>query len=626
MANANFYFKFLTNATPPVGATSLTVTCDLYSVSRASGGITTIATGAACFEIGNGLYGYNISDPDFTTFDYVATAIPSSSSGLTNGDSDSFQGDLSYPSLKPATVGNTLTVDSGGNGNANVVNINGTPSAGTAGYVGIDWANVLNPTSTLALTGTTVKLVAGSFVTATLGTVLMPSNVTQILGTAVSTPATAGILDVNVKNISNAVVGTVAAQIGVNVVNFGGTTVTGRDIGESVLLSSGTGTGQIVLSSGQVQFSNTTIGTVTNLTNAPTAGDFTSTMKTSLNAATPASIQGAVASVTGNVGGSVVGSVGSIPDSPGTTKLVSTLVLVSGSTYQFTTQALANAPSGGGGGPTAAQIATAVWQDTISGDFTVSGSIGKSLFTSGAVPGGTGGIALVGSTMALTTAAITAIDTELSGAHGSGQWGSSSGSGAFTVTVTVTDTSSAAVPNANVRVTSGITSLVATTNGSGVATFALDAATWAIAITKPGYSFTPSAIAVTTSANFAETLTPVVIPAPPSGSNLCNVFGFFETLSGAANHGPIPITFALSVPSATATGGWVLIGTPISAVIAGGQLCAYFGGPNYVPLARNDSITPDSTTYLVTCAQVGLNATPLTLAATAYNLNGIVPP
>lgn len=55
-----------------------------------------------------------------------------------------------------------------------------------------------------------------------------------------------------------------------------------------------------------------TITTVTNLTNAPTAGDFTSTMKTSLNAATPASVVGAVGSVTGNVGGNVTGSVGSV--------------------------------------------------------------------------------------------------------------------------------------------------------------------------------------------------------------------------------------------------------------------------------------------------------------------------
>ncbi len=40
-----------------------------------------------------------------------------------------------------------------------------------------------------------------------------------------------------------------------------------------------------------------TITTVVNLTNAPTAGDFTATMKTSLNAATPASVVGSVGSV-----------------------------------------------------------------------------------------------------------------------------------------------------------------------------------------------------------------------------------------------------------------------------------------------------------------------------------------
>jgi len=55
-----------------------------------------------------------------------------------------------------------------------------------------------------------------------------------------------------------------------------------------------------------------TITTVTNLTNAPTVGDFNATMKTSLNAATPASVVGAVGSVTGNVGGNVTGSVGSL--------------------------------------------------------------------------------------------------------------------------------------------------------------------------------------------------------------------------------------------------------------------------------------------------------------------------
>lgn len=99
----------------------------------------------------------------------------------------------------------------------------------------------------------------------------------------------------------------------VDLIKVAGTTQTARDLGASVLLSSGTGTGQLSLSAGTVLLQATqtgvTIPTVTNLTNAPTAGDFTATMKTSIGTAVAAS---AVASVTGNVGGNVTGSVGSV--------------------------------------------------------------------------------------------------------------------------------------------------------------------------------------------------------------------------------------------------------------------------------------------------------------------------
>lgn len=60
---------------------------------------------------------------------------------------------------------------------------------------------------------------------------VVKANATQILGTAVSTPATAGILDVNLKNIANAAVSTSSAQIGANAVNIGGTAQTGLDLG-----------------------------------------------------------------------------------------------------------------------------------------------------------------------------------------------------------------------------------------------------------------------------------------------------------------------------------------------------------------------------------------------------------
>lgn len=84
--------------------------------------------------------------------------------------------------------------------------------------------------------------------------------------------------------VSLAVVTTASATAGkVDVGAFGGTSVTGRDIGASVLLSSGTGTGQVSLSSGAVLLQPTqtgvTIPTVTTLTNLPaiTSGWLTAT-------------------------------------------------------------------------------------------------------------------------------------------------------------------------------------------------------------------------------------------------------------------------------------------------------------------------------------------------------------
>jgi hypothetical protein len=153
-----------------------------------------------------------------------------------------------------------------------------------------------------------------------------------------------------------------------------GTAQTARDVGASVLLSTGTGTGQLDFTSGVVKanlaqilgtaltetagllaggfkkFFNiatpaatmdhlvlvdtvTTATTATNLTNAPTNGDFTAAMKTSLNSSTPASITGAVGSVTGNIGGNVIGSVASVTAA---VAITSNRKKGSGSTVTFT--------------------------------------------------------------------------------------------------------------------------------------------------------------------------------------------------------------------------------------------------------------------------------------------------
>jgi hypothetical protein len=78
-------------------------------------------------------------------------------------------------------------------------------------------------------------------------------DLTHILGTAVFTPATAGILDVNVKNIDN-----------------------------DTASASGTVTFPAATLASTTNITGGTITTVTNLTNAPTSGDLTATMKTSV--------------------------------------------------------------------------------------------------------------------------------------------------------------------------------------------------------------------------------------------------------------------------------------------------------------------------------------------------------
>lgn len=130
------------------------------------------------------------------------------------------------------------------------------------------------------------------------GTTKLTTNVTQWNTSNVATPDTAGYPKVTIKsgtgtgeinlasgvansnliNIAGAAVDTTAAQIGVNIVNYKGNAVPTADTAgyPKVTVKSGTGTGEINLSAG-------VLNTVTNLTNAPTAGDLTATMKASIN-------------------------------------------------------------------------------------------------------------------------------------------------------------------------------------------------------------------------------------------------------------------------------------------------------------------------------------------------------
>ena len=151
-----------------------------------------------------------------------------------------------------------------------------TLDVSATGEAGVDWANVGSPTTSLALTGTTIAT------TQKVDLETIKTNPVVNAGT-VTFPTTATLA-----STTNITAGTVT--------------------------------------------------TATNLTNAPTAGDFTATMKTSIGTAVAASavasvtgnvggnvtgsvgsvvgavgsVTGAVGSVTGNVGGNVVGSVASV--------------------------------------------------------------------------------------------------------------------------------------------------------------------------------------------------------------------------------------------------------------------------------------------------------------------------
>jgi hypothetical protein len=66
----------------------------------------------------------------------------------------------------------------------------------------------------------------------------------------------------------------------------------------------------------------------------------------------------------------------------------------------FTVGSLVNAPTGGSA-PTTAQIATAVWTDTTANDFNVAHSIGQCSYINNVVPGASGGLQTVGTAVTL---------------------------------------------------------------------------------------------------------------------------------------------------------------------------------------------------------------------------------
>lgn len=156
--------------------------------------------------------------------------------------------DLAYP----ATTGRSMVVDANGLVDATTVKVGptGSGTAQTARDVG---ASVLlstgSGTGQLDFTSGVVK-----------------ANATQLLGTAWLTPGTAGTPDVNAKLL-------------------GGTAQTGRDVGASVLLSTGTGAGQLDFTSGVVKAN---LAQILGTALTETAGQIAAAFKQFFNIGSPA--------------------------------------------------------------------------------------------------------------------------------------------------------------------------------------------------------------------------------------------------------------------------------------------------------------------------------------------------
>lgn len=112
------------------------------------------------------------------------------------------------------------------------------------------------------------------------------------------------------------------------------------------------------------------------------------------------------------------------------------------------------------------------------------------------------------------------IDQELSANHGAGSWeGGSGGAGAGARTVTFTvDDGTNPLQNAVVRVIQGAENYTSTTDANGEAVFALDDATWAWAVTKPGYDGETGALIVNGTEALTVSLDAVVVTPPTSPS------------------------------------------------------------------------------------------------------------
>lgn len=194
------------------------------------------------------------------------------------------------------------------------------------------------------------------------------------------------------------------------------------------------------------------------------------------------------------------------------------------------------------------------------------------------------------------------LDTQLANILGTG-------AGSFPITVTVVDGSAVAIQNALVWISDGVTAISQQTNASGHATYSLNAATYTVAITKAGYSFTPTTRTVTgsqtgTLVNNLVMTAVNVPPSPPANPAKGTIYGNVVRSDGASPTG-IVITATLMNSS----------GQPHAVSVGGNMLAPVIHQTNpdgngdwEIDLFGNDDITPVGTYWLVVVLAANFSA------------------
>jgi hypothetical protein len=385
---------------------------------------------------------------------------------------------------------------------------------------------------------------------------------------------------------TNATVGDIATTLG---------TPTDADIASDIAaVKSDTGT--IAIETGDIASiysdTNTTIpaliAALNNLSTAQVATElatYDAPTKAELDSAVSPLATATALATTDAVADAIKAVTDALPDAGALTTLIDHLTEIKGTTFTGSTDSLEairdrgdSAWAGGGGAPTAAQVADAVWDEAAT-DHNTSGTTGE----------------LLNNTSSLT------------------------GSGAFGITVTITDGTNP-LENAKVRATEGLNSLLGTTDASGNVTFALDAATYTVAITKSGYAFTPLTRTVT--AEETGTLTDdlvmsAVVVGVPSTPDMSIITGTVLFPNGSpANH--VEIFFELVAVDGAESAGNILIQSPAIEVETdvNGDL------PDPFELVRTDAITIATGTpqYRVTCEQLGVIGKLVTIDAATHDI------